>query len=291
MNVVHERHTSMEKKTMRDGKSKVAKTQSAASNGLKKKKPEPKVPARGRLASKGGANKGEEARMQPDPQKYDKYVGMVKASNYNLDESVGNVNVIGIRGWMDGNVVENIKGQYNDTIICVYQSSDDKGNVMKYCAEFIASVDPGSFVPDYTNPNLAKRDNEKGIANLIGGQYTYQQGRHSGYMAYKSVDKSKVWRDKNNDGNQDKDDMSEDTGHFDIDIHAAGNYQRNVANWSKGCQVIASKDNSKGSGNTEFQRFREIINKHDQDKKFVYTLLEGKTAWDAYQQVTATANK
>ena len=215
-----------------------------------------------------------------DAQKYNQYVGMVRACGYDLDESVGNVNVIGIRGWMDGNVVENVKNQYNDSIIVVYKTAVGDYEC-KHCKEFLASVDPGTY----------SGVNAKGSANLMCGQYEYGTGRHKDkYDAFTPTEESYVWRDKNNDGKREETDI-EESGNFGINIHAAGYVENGVNDWSEGCQVIASS--SKGitgsslaennaENHPEFNEFRSTILENDKDHKFIYTLINGDTALSNY---------
>ncbi len=228
-------------------------------------------------AEKNGSEQKETNQRSDQDVKYDMYLAMVNGMGYQLDEANDNVNVVGLRGWFHGAPVENIKNQFNDTIVCLYHEKDDAtGEYVKRCTEFVASVDPGSFSEDYSDG--------KGDANLMDGQYEYYKGTHKGYEAY-NTNSSHVWRDKNKDGIRQEDSNEYDeTGSFGINIHAAGDASGNVGNWSAGCQVIASHDGTQKADNTAFQAFRDIINSVDANKKFVYTLIEGQTAYDQVAQ-------
>lgn len=232
-------------------------------------------------AGKAGSEQKETSQRADQDVKYDMYLAMVNGMGYQLDEANDNVNVVGLRGWFHGAPVENIKDQFNDTIVCLYHEKDEStGEYVKRCTEFVASVDPGQLTKDYSNG--------KGDANLMDGQYEYYKGTHpsgdSRYEAY-NTNSSHVWRDKNHDGVRQEDaNEYDETGAFGINIHAAGDASKNVGNWSAGCQVIASHDNTSGASNTAFQAFRDIINSVDANKKFVYTLIEGQTAYDQVAQ-------
>lgn len=259
---------------------------------------------------KGAAAGQKSADLTPDKESllYDQYVAMAKSMGNGLDESVGNVNVIGIRGWLDGQVVENVKNKYNDTIVCIWVA-EENGAKVKHCVEFIASVDPGK------NKNPTPKG---GKANLIDGQYTYRAGTHNGksysYSAFRSDEQNgtsgtRVWRDKNNDGvRNDQTDKVDASINHTINIHGGGYYTDNVGANSDGCQVIAKTGrydkevkamgkstfvaNGKGKAagkkyyNGDFVYFREIIKQNDKDQKFVYTLLNGSDAQSAVEKTT-----
>lgn len=226
--------------------------------------------------------------------KYDMYVGLVRSMGKSLDESVDNVNVIGLRGWMNGKPVTNTKNKFDDTIVCVWITEDAEGNKIKHCEEFYASVDPGN----------KKHYHKDGMANLKTGQYHYHSGLHttetSSYPAFRSED-TQVWRDKGNDGRKDPVDIKDDSGDLGINIHAAGDYRWPVGGvnskgkeyaWSEGCQVIASTDGTKGANNSAFKHFRDdIIGKQDHDKKFIYTLLDGAEAKAEYDKSTVAQRR
>lgn len=232
------------------------------------------------VAPDAGAADAQKTAYGPAAQLYDAYVGMVQSYSYSLDESVNNVNIIGIRGWLNGAAVPNVKNQFNDTIVCVWKTMKD-GVEEKHCEEFIASVDPGTFSKWYDS---------RGDANLMEGQYGYQMGTHNGYAALNPTTQSHVWRDGKNAERTDNA-IEEWNQWLGINIHAAGDKSWGVDNWSAGCQVIASEDGTKGENNTAFKHFRDDILRKDADLQYTYTLIKGSDFKDTDLSALSAANK
>lgn len=254
------------------------------------------------------SNDGEE-----EATKYDKYIGMVNlmvdttkdvqganqpyanqlVGKYEkLEERVGLVNVVGIRGFtQEDGVVANKFNQYNDTIIALWLEKTKDGSVAKRCQEFHASVDPGM--------TLYKK---KVVAHMPEGQIDYKGGRFcsdkkGGYYRLYAADKDQhtmSYYDYDKDGQIGESDrakgLKRSTG---VQFHRAwGNRDGKVNNSSVGCQVVVNEEYHKF-----FDVFKSVYGKSVSNWHFRYTLLSGSSVAEehnkreAAKKEAAAANK
>lgn len=135
-----------------------------------------------------------------------------------LDFSKHPVILVGIRGYyLDSMGVkgENDRGIYDDAFFWVTKNS---------FVSFNGNTDPSRVKKGKGTGS------KKGMANLVEGVWTYQQGKHNGsspHMAFRQAAAVKVLRD-GIDGNY------EETGWFGINIHRGG--QNGTS--SLGCQTV-----------------------------------------------------
>ena len=126
-------------------------------------------------------------------QLYDYYAASVEAEHPGTFVSTPSyVNIIGVRGWINGQTTQNTHGEYNDTITLVWQESGPTKKVL----EFVASVDPGKGLVG----------SSKGDAHLMPGQYIYKVGKKKGHeiLLLKGTNSPpsstvRAWRDKKMD--------------------------------------------------------------------------------------------
>ncbi|HNN51189.1 MAG TPA: peptidoglycan-binding protein [Pseudomonadota bacterium] len=201
------------------------------------------------------AQPGPVAEPQTEAAKYEYYRHAVEGMGGQFDARPEQRNIVGVRGWMNGHPVPNVKDQYNDTLAVLWNDKLGKHHVEKYNA----TVDPGAF-PKYYNP--------AGDANLMEGQYDYVLGDHKGHTALNQGEAVNVWRDANKDGIRQKNEKSE-SGWFGINVHAGG-VEPQVSNWSAGCQVIRG-----GWGGDPWQNFIHQM-KADPDHRYKYTVIDSQ---------------
>lgn len=194
------------------------------------------------------------AEPRTEAEKYEYYRRAVEEMGGAFDVRPEQRNVVGVRGWMNGRPVPNVKDQYNDTLAVLWNDKQGKPHVQKYNA----TVDPGAY-PQLYNP--------AGDAHLMPGQYNYVLGDHKGHTALNQDQAVRVWRDGNKDGIRQKHEPSE-SGWFGINVHAGG-VEPQVSNWSAGCQVIRG-----GWGGEPWQHFIHQM-KSDPDRRYKYTLIDG----------------
>ena len=100
-----------------------------------------------------------------------------------FDSRVGAVNLLAVRGWRAGRPVADVRNEWDDTIIAVW---DD--GTRKRCREFQSTTQPG--MKDEGSQNLNDAQNQaigingekygfEGNAMMLPGQFLYQRGRHS----------------------------------------------------------------------------------------------------------------
>lgn len=174
----------------------------------------------------------------------------------------GRVNVVGIRAAEPDDRsnpqhaaitrTKNSPDRYNDTLAVVAPD----GRVTVYPA----TVDPGRT---WTQAPM----NPQGCANLLNGQYKYEQGIHKGHKAFVQAGAVRVWRDKNRDFARNGRDIV-DTGWFGINLHAGGLSER-VGPFSAGCQVIWG-----GWGGAPWKSFYRSVSTAPNSPWFHYTLLD-----------------
>lgn len=170
-----------------------------------------------------------------------------------------NLNIIGIRNLIDGNIQDNT---FNDILLVTYK--DATGKWIKHTYAF--STDPGATI-------LAKPSEAKGAAILVPGQYrkTYKLDLHKGqYLALcQRLNNVAVYRDSNKDKYLDFDPKTIDVGMFGINIHrgSAQGTTSLVNGWSAGCQVFQNV--------TDFNEFIELCQKSSNlyGNSFTYTLI------------------
>ncbi|MCB9889373.1 MAG: caspase family protein, partial [Planctomycetes bacterium] len=158
-----------------------------------------------------------------------------------FDARPGALNLLGIRGYLDGQPVANRPDEYNDTIAALWYSADGRPQVR----QFRASVDPGQYYTD--NPMRPE-----GTAHLVEGHYRYKRGLHKGRPALVQAAPVTVWRDRDRDDQQDAGEVVE-TGWFGINIHDGGTGTQ-VGKWSSGCQVVHG-----GRSGADWRRLMELV--------------------------------
>jgi hypothetical protein len=165
-----------------------------------------------------------------------------------FDTSDNHMNILGVRGFQGGDMVENVPNEYNDSIIVLWRDSDGS-----HCREYKASVDPGK---NYTETSFFP---EKGCAHLIDGQYLYKIGLHKGeYEALVQAGDVLIWRDYDKDYEYNDEELVEE-GYFGINIHAGG-LSDAVDAFSAGCQVIHG-----GREGKAWMEFVELAKSHPTD--------------------------
>ena len=169
-----------------------------------------------------------------------------------------NINVIGIRNLLNGNIQTD---QFNDAIVYTYKVN---GVWHRVVCDF--TTDPGLKL-------LRAPSNSKGTAILVPGQYcgVYKLDMHNGkYQALcQRLGTVKVYRDNNRDNKLDFDDSTIDEGNFGINIHRASAYSISevVGGYSAGCQVYKSYK--------DYDTFMSIVRKSANifGNSFTYTLI------------------
>lgn len=148
-----------------------------------------------------------------------------KSLNYQFDERVFGINLIGIRSSL------NATNLWDDTLLIAYINNKREG-VVKEFKNF--TTDPGYY---FLKTKLL---NPKGCAILCEGQHIkmFTNGKHNGkYEALVQYKPVKVYRDSNKDNILDENVI--DTGMFGINLHHGYNSYV-VFNNSAGCQVLKS---------------------------------------------------
>lgn len=169
-----------------------------------------------------------------------------------------NVNIIGIRNLIDGNVQDNT---FNDALLFTYKVN---GKWQKHIYAF--TTDPGATI-------LAKPTEAKGTAILCPGQYkgVYAIDKHQGkYLAVcQRLGDVAVYRDNNKNNILDFDPRTITVGRFGINIHRGREVGDTTAvnGYSAGCQVFKNA--------SDFNEFMKICTKAKDlyGNKFTYTLV------------------
>lgn len=182
----------------------------------------------------------------------------VTRCSYPWDET-GHVNLVGLRGWVNGLPVPNEPDAYNDTILLVSQTASGLRAV-----RFRASVDPGRL----------REPNPRGTAHLLPGSYLYRLGLHRGReTALVQAGEVRVRRyiDDDPEGLA----PFEESGWFGINIHRGGLSPR-VGSWSAGCQIVHG---------TQWPSFIAALQRaaDEGQQLFHYHLIEGRDV-QAYLQ-------
>ncbi|MFC2170507.1 peptidoglycan-binding protein [Calditrichota bacterium] len=186
---------------------------------------------------------------------------LILKKHYPWAEEAGFINLIGLRGFSRGEIVENKLDEYNDTIVVVRNDRLKTGSGYNNNPEhsvffFEASVDPGKL----------REPNPKGIAHLDPGFYLYRLGLHRRReKALVQADQVTITRYFDEDVSQP--DPLHETGWFGINIHRGGTTSR-VGNWSAGCQVI------KGDQWAKYMTLVDAAAEKGQEI-FGYSLVEG----------------
>lgn len=132
--------------------------------------------------------------------------------------------LIGIRGFLDtGKPQENDRGIFDDIFVWITESS---------LVFFNGNADPSKYRKGFGYAE------EKGMASLCEGVWTYKKGTHKGYPAFVQADKVTVLRDG-------ADDDYYHTGMFGINIHKGSD----SSTWSEGCQTVPE---------TQWEAFRSL---------------------------------
>lgn len=186
------------------------------------------------------------------PWKTDAVQDLIFNLGYRWNDNPNQVNLLGIRAFLAGKVVENRFNEYNDSILVSVNPPFRRDGAV---FAFQASVDPGKV--DHPNP--------KGVAHLADGQYLYRLGKHRGREPALVQDEPvKVIRYMD-DSKETSSQIFEETGWFGIQIHRGGNGPT-VGNWSAGCQVVRGK---------QWPLFLHLINQARirGQRRFPYTLV------------------
>ncbi len=154
------------------------------------------------------------------------------------------INILGIRGFVDGQPNDNDPNAYNDTIAVIWRDRNER----KCVREYRASVDPGDY---YTTHPMRT----EGCAHLADGQYSYKRGKHKGRSALVQAGPVTVWRDRNRSHSYDPGEVL-DTGWFGINFHDGGTGS-SVGKWSAGCQVVHG-----GVSGAQWREFMDLVQMH-----------------------------
>lgn len=188
-------------------------------------------------------------------QKTNFYNLFVKKGYAYFTEGDYNLNIIGIRNLLEGNIQNNT---FNDAILCIYKEKNIWKKQIWEC-----TTDPGSTV-------MKKPSNKNGIAILYPKQYrnSFTFGLHKGkYECLIQSKNIKVYRDNNKDNKLDFNEKNTEEGMFGIHIHKSGSNSVQVNNWSEGCIVFKKE--------SDFENFMSICHKSSAlyGSKFTFTLI------------------
>lgn len=230
-----------------------------------------------------------------EAEKYDFYKKVVK-SNYGVfREDEGEVNIVSIRGMKNGKQNANKVGESNDTIAVVWT----EGGKM-HVKEFHGSVDPGIIEPGkkqinprgvahvkdgsyqyYLGRHIQKEKRFNKIKNIFNKipdnersiEFTVEDGKR-GYTALRQKTPITVYRDtdkydkdlgrneQKQHGYIEKDEMVEDRGIHNINMHYSGKGDP----WSQGCQVVA--------GRKEYNDFIGTVKNGSNTDEIPYTVVD-----------------
>jgi murein DD-endopeptidase MepM/ murein hydrolase activator NlpD len=155
------------------------------------------------------------------------------------------MNVVGVQAYLNGKVVPNEPGKFNDTLALVYQCSAGH----KHAFEAAGTVDPGLDVHDGHSD-----------VHLEPGQYEYVPGEWNGAACLKPKGKVQVWVDDGT-GAEHHSAPREDAN----DLFIAGAPGDDLTAIEGGHQLVV-KDS--------WQKFWELLQK-DPDQEYRYTLTYG----------------
>jgi len=167
------------------------------------------------------------------------------------------VNLVGVRGFSDGQANANEKDQYNDSIFACRMN-----NGKKEVYEFKGSTDPGA---DPTN-----QWHDRGDTFLAEGFYkdSWAKGKVSGgEQGLRQVDWVNVNVDANGNGKIDSNEgrrLQAGTG-CQFQFHSGGDGDK-VGKSSAGCQVIQ---------NEQYADFQKLLSEAPDSQKFSYLLING----------------
>lgn len=184
-----------------------------------------------------------------------------KDKGYDLDETVGGINIFGIR---NSNTLTN---DFDDVIGLLWFDRHTRNWLLKL---YPGTTDPGMYYR--LNPM-----NIDGTAIIVPMQHkkSHKVGKHTGYEAMEQCNPMGYVRDSNRDKILDF--LYKKTGfklfkqNGKTNIHKAGSDSKLVDKWSAGCQVIAKE--------SHFEEFMKLIKesiyyKNNKDYQFDYTLFE-----------------
>ena len=193
-----------------------------------------------------------------------------------FDTGAMDMNVLGIRGWLDGTgPTEDIQNTWCDTFYVAYLDAAGK----KHCETFLSTTDPG-----LQNLSGGGSFNSKGIAHLLDNQCRFYRGRHnrgkdSERDANQQGEPFFVWRsgkleDQHNDYRPGTDLI--DFGLYGINNHDSGvsetsKNNKKVGNSSEGCQVLHGNRHQAAA-----RRYFWLCNQ-DNDGVIRYTLRDSKS--------------
>jgi hypothetical protein len=189
----------------------------------------------------------------------------------------GEVNLVGIRSFQDGQPTTPEGDVYNDSIYAAWMDEDGEVHVEGYQASTDAGVVND---PEATGFGYSNNQGYQGLSHLADGFYedTWETGGvpHSD-LGLRQKGDIQIHADANNDGIINPEErLGEDTtgdGMGDgvtqgewwgIQFHPGGSSDRDVNLWSAGCQVIVDE---------EYADFKEVIGSATNDK-FSYTLID-----------------
>jgi len=188
-----------------------------------------------------------------EEKRWDLFKQAVQKSGAKFGDKPWQMNLLGIRGQVDGRVAPEGK-QFNDTLGVAYKCG--KGH--RHVAEYLATVDPALMV-----------DGEPEI-HLEDGQYEYEIGEWQGKPCLKPKGHVRVWKDMAEDGIRQDDDPTEE-GEFPAMIAPAPPGDE-VPDVGGGIQLVAGGDDE----GSPWARFWKLI-QLDADKTYTYTLFDGRS--------------
>jgi len=172
-----------------------------------------------------------------------------------------NLNIIGVRKYVEGNKVTNL---YDDYLVVIYNVEGKEHRDI-----YNITTEPGlSYMGDVMF-------NPKGTAILKPAQYrsSWVLGKHRGkYTALCQSKPVTVYRDNDKDKIYDLDPKKTTTGVYGINIHRSNEYytRKTVDQYSGGCQVFNDPK--------QFAQFIKVCKKQEAlyGNSFTYTLLDEK---------------
>jgi hypothetical protein len=153
----------------------------------------------------------------------------VLAPGGRFDEAPWRMNVLGLRGWVDGKgKTEKKRDVFRDTFYVAY--TEDNGR--KRCEAFLSSTDPGI--------QTGKKKDGTPINNnshLLPNQYRYRRAHHMHEIGSKQAEPFFWWNDGVDQHSDRRKSDATNTAILGLNNHASGNHD-NVGYGSEGCQVL-----------------------------------------------------
>ncbi|MBI3924818.1 MAG: hypothetical protein HY319_04695 [Armatimonadetes bacterium] len=204
-------------------------------------------------------------------QQYEYLQTVVESQDGSWKDEPGEVNLIGVRNFQDGEPTEPQGDVYNDTIYAAWRDDDGEYHVRA----FQASTDAGVVAnPESTGFGYSDSEGYVGLSHLADGTYQdawVRGGVPGSDLGLRQAGDVRIQADANNDGIIQADERLGPDGSgttvgasWGIQFHPGGSRDRAVDTWSAGCQVIVAE---------EYADFQAII-RNATNERFSYTLVD-----------------